>query len=440
MPILQKLLRLPLYGQIIIALILAVLLGIGLGSFKDSIGPDNLTHLAQPATLIIRTLSTLATPLIFLSIINTIMTAEIPGGSAKKLGFLLTTNTVIAILVGLFVANVLQPGRQSSLKPANAKDIAEIANKAKGFDPWQLLDSAVPDSIIKPFADKTSVISLILLGLAVGIALRMFKQQQIQNQQTDYQPVEQVIGVLFATVIRILHWVIALVPLAVLGIVAKTIALKGFEPFKSLFSFVIAVLLALLLQATYYLIRIRFGSWVTPGHLLQRGMDPLVAAFSTASSTATMPITYETLIDKVGLRRSSASLGALVGSNFNNDGTALYEAMAALFIAQAVHINLNVGQQIMVMLTSVFASVGAAGIPEAGLVTMSLVFNSVGLPTEYIAILLTVDWFLDRSRTAINVMGDMTVSCLVDGQNQSISAETAQPSASPDNPIEDLTV
>ncbi len=424
---LQKLLRLPLYSQILIALVLAVLLGVGLGNVKDSIGTDNINHLAQPATLIIRALSTLATPLIFLSIINTLMTAEIPAGATKKLALLLTSNTVVAILIGLFVANVLQPGGRSNLAKASAKDVADITEKSKGFDPWQLLDSAVPDSIIKPFADKTSVISLIILGLAFGVALRLYKQRQIQEQQTDYRPVEQVIGVLFATVIRILHWIITLVPLAVLGIVAKTIALKGFAPFKSLFSFVIAVLLALLLQATFYLIRIRFGSWVTPGHLLKRGRDPLVAAFSTASSTATMPITYETLIEKVGLRRSSAALGALVGSNFNNDGTALYEAMAALFIAQAVQINLNVGQQLMVMLTSVFASVGAAGIPEAGLVTMSLVFNSVGLPTEYIAILLTVDWFLDRSRTAINVMGDMTVSCLVDGRSQSIAEHIVEP-------------
>jgi Na+/H+-dicarboxylate symporter len=400
---------------------------VGLGTVKDSIGIDNLNHLAQPATLIIRALSTLATPLIFLSIINTLMTAEIPAGSAKKLGLLLSSNTVVAILIGLFVANVLQPGSRSNLAKANPKDVADIAEKAKGFDPWQLLDSAVPDSIIKPFADKTSVISLIILGLAFGVALRLYKQRQIQEGQTDYRPVEQVIGVLFATVIRILHWIITLVPLAVLGIVAKTIAVKGFDPFKSLFSFVIAVLLALLLQATFYLIRIRFGSWVTPGYLLRRGKDPLIAAFSTASSTATMPITYETLIEKVGLRRSSASLGALVGSNFNNDGTALYEAMAALFIAQAVQINLNLGQQLMVMLTSVFASVGAAGIPEAGLVTMSLVFNSVGLPTEYIAILLTVDWFLDRSRTAINVMGDMTVSCLVDGRSRSIAEPAVEP-------------
>ena len=140
-------------------------------------------------------------------------------------------------------------------------------------------------------------------------------------------------------------------------------------------------------------------------------------AFSTGSSTATMPVTYECLREKVGLREESASLGALVGANFNNDGTALYEAMAALFVAQLIgqDLHAHLQQQLMVVLTSVVASVGAAGIPEAGLVTMTLVFNAVGLPTGYIALLLTVDWFLDRCRTTINVLGDVNVSCLLDG-------------------------
>ena len=109
-------------------------------------------------------------------------------------------------------------------------------------------------------------------------------------------------------------------------------------------------------------------------------------------------------------------MGALVGSNFNNDGTALYEAMAALFIAQSLGQHLSIDQQLMVVLTSIVASVGAAGIPEAGLVTMTLVFDAVGLPKEYIAMLLTVDWFLDRCRTTINVMGDTNVACLLDGK------------------------
>jgi Na+/H+-dicarboxylate symporter len=107
-----------------------------------------------------------------------------------------------------------------------------------------------------------------------------------------------------------------------------------------------------------------------------------------------------------------------VGANFNNDGTALYEAMAALFVAQMLGVELGFGQQLLVVLTSVIASVGAAGIPEAGLVTMSRVFTAVRLATEYIALLLSVDWFLDRCRTMINVMGDVSVACLLDGRTR----------------------
>ncbi|MCA9198944.1 MAG: cation:dicarboxylase symporter family transporter, partial [Planctomycetales bacterium] len=111
-------------------------------------------------------------------------------------------------------------------------------------------------------------------------------------------------------------------------------------------------------------------------------------------------------------------MGALVGANFNNDGTALYEAMAALFVAQLIGQDLTIAQQLTIVFTSIVASVGAAGIPEAGLITMTLVFKAVGLPIEYIAMLLTVDWFLDRCRTTINVLGDVNVSCILDGSTK----------------------
>jgi Na+/H+-dicarboxylate symporter len=220
--------------------------------------------------------------------------------------------------------------------------------------------------------------------------------------------------------------VIALVPLAVFGKVASIVGTSGFGPFVALGSFVLAVLVALAIQTTYYLTRIRFGSWVRPRQVLVGIRDALVMAFSTASSTVTMPVTYERLRSRVGLSERAASLGALVGSNFNNDGTALYEAMAALFIAQMLGVDLTLTQQLMVVVTSVIASVGAAGIPEAGLVTMTLVFTAVHLPTEYIALLLTVDWFLDRCRTMINVLGDVSVACLLDGRQKPEHVEATE--------------
>lgn len=406
--------KIPLYLQIIIALILAVILGLILGAGNPVIDKELIGHLTIPCNLILKALRTLATPLIFLAIIHTFLTAQIPGQAGRKLTILLLTNTVAAISIGLLVANTLRPGNWGGLAVVKTEKAP-----TQTLDPWGLLDGIIPDSVLKPLVDN-NVIQLIFVALSFAIVLRAIKTEQIARSKTDYLPVEQLVDTLFKAVIQILHWVIALVPIAVFGIVAQTIALKGFAPFQSLGLFVIAVIVALLLQATYYLIRVKLGSWVNPLNFLKGGSDALITAFSTASSTVTMPITFESLIGKIGLRESSASLGALVGSNFNNDGTALYEAMSALFISQILGQNLSIAQQLMVMLTSIVASVGAAGIPEAGLVTMTLVFTSVGLPTEYIAILITVDWFLDRCRTAINVMGDMTVSALIDGKRSTL--------------------
>lgn len=403
----------PLYLQIIIALVCAVILGVVLGAGQGA--PEEKTwieNLAIPCELILKALRALATPLILLAVLHSFLTTELPGRSGRRLIWLLLTNTLVAILIGLGVANLLQPGKWGQL----AHPSGNTAIIRKTLDPWVLLQDTVPEAILRPLVDN-NVIQLIVLALSFGIALRGLKSMQMEQGKTDYLPVQQIITILFEAVVRILHWVIALIPIAVFGIVCRTIALKGFEPFKALGGLVVAVLIALFLQACFYLIRVKLGSWVSPLKLLQGGKDALITAFSTASSTVTMPLTFEALITKVGLRESSASLGALVGSNFNNDGTALYEAMAALFISQVVGVSLALPQQIVVVLTSIFASVGAAGIPEAGLVTMTLVFSSVGLPTEYIAILITVDWFLDRCRTAINVMGDMTVSTLLDGKS-----------------------
>jgi Na+/H+-dicarboxylate symporter len=407
----------PLYLQILIALIFAIAVGTLLGAGNPD--PNHkalINNLAIPCDLILKALRALATPLILTAVLHTFMTATIPGRAGRRLSILLITNTTVAIVIGLLVANIIRPGTWGKIN-AGAAGAA-----ATNFDPWGLLQDSVPKAIVEPLVTN-NVIQLIVVALTFGIALRALKSEQIRAGKTDYVPIEKVITFLFETIIHILGWVIVLVPLAVFGIVAKTIALEGFSPFRALAAFIISVLVALALQTCYYLIRVRLGSWVAPPKFLAGGSDAFLTAFSTSSSTITMPITFEVLQRKIGLRESSASLGALVGSNFNNDGTALYEAMAALFVAQILGRQLDFSQQILVVLTSIFASVGAAGIPNAGLVTMTLVFTSVGLPTQYIAILVTVDWFLDRCRTAINVMGDMTVSCILDGKTPKSEAQ-----------------
>jgi DAACS family dicarboxylate/amino acid:cation (Na+ or H+) symporter len=420
--------RTPLYLRILAGCVLGVVVGAviysldasfaGLGKPYDKWTAEWMVlPLEIPGKLVLRIMGALATPLVFIAIVQALMHAELPKGSAMRLVSLLLLNTLVAIVIGLAVANTLQPGKWSSLELEEDKQ-EELEKKSGGkvngekkLDPVAQLLENVPKSVLGPFSDEGKVISVILLALAFGIALRKLKQHKIAS-------VADVVEVAFKSLLIILHWVLELIPLAVFGIVASIIATKGISSFVALGGFIGAVLVGLALQTAYYLLRIKFFSWCNPV-LVVRGMrDALVMAFSTGSSTATMPVTYANLREKVGLRERSASLGSLVGANFNNDGTALYEAMSALFVSQLIGQDLTLSQQLMVVITSVIASVGAAGIPEAGIVTMTLVFTAVGLPTQYIALLLPVDWFLDRCRTVVNVMGDVNVSCLLDGKQR----------------------
>ncbi|MCC6551532.1 MAG: dicarboxylate/amino acid:cation symporter [Polyangiaceae bacterium] len=389
--------RAPLYLQIVVALALGVLTGLALP-------PRIAEDFNVPAQIILRLLGAIAPPLILLAVMRALIGANVRGRLAGKMFSLLALNTLVAILIGLLVANAVGPGRHASLPPG-------APPKVGGNMLAQLLDN-IPASLVRPLVDN-NVIGVILVAVAFAMAAR----------RLDDARKGKVLGALeigFDLILIVLHWIIAAVPLAVFCKVTYVVGTQGFKPFLALGWFIVAVLIALGAQATYYLVRIWMSSGVSPRRLLAGTRDALAMAFSTASSTVTMPVTYASLREKVGLREESASLGALVGSNFNNDGTALYEAMAALFIAQMTGTDLTLAQQAMVVLTSVIASVGAAGIPEAGLVTMTLVFSAVNLPTGYIALLLPVDWFLDRCRTTINVMGDMNVSCVLDGKTREV--------------------
>ena len=461
--------RIPLYWRILAGMLLGVALGVLLGERAEVFRP--LSH------IILQLLGALAPPLILIAVVHVIMTSDIPRSSVAKLAGLLLLNTTVAILIGLSVANLLQPGtwgEDSSSRPTLSGPLEVVdtegedtegedtegedtegedtegedtegedtegedtegentegentegentegentegentegenteGEKAGLFD--QLLES-VPRSLLGPLGDKQNVIGVIIIAVAFGIAMRSVKTAPLHTLQ-DF------VELAYQTILVVLHWVIELVPIGVLCVVAAVVGTEGFGAFAKLAAFVVAVLLALALQTTWYVLRVQFFSWVSPWKMLWGMRDALVMAFSTDSSTATMPVTYRCLTEEVKVSKNSASLGALVGANFNNDGTALYEAMAALFVAQLLGQHLDLTQQLIVVATSILASVGAAGIPEAGIVTMTLVFTAVGLDVKYIPLLLTVDWFLDRCRTTINVLGDVNVSCILDGR------------------------
>lgn len=394
--ILQRWNAIPLYLRILLAMVVGAITGLVLG--------EHALLLEIPSKVILQLLGALAPPLILVAVTHVLMTTELRGKMAWRLTGLLLLNTIVAIAIGLAVANIVKPGVHHSLK------LPEVAATAGGgINPVELLVQNVPKSILGPLGDRQNIIGVIVIAVAFGIAFRGVKHKPINS-------VQALVEVAYEILLVVLHWIIHLVPIGVFAIVAKVVGTEGFGPFKAMGAFILAVILALVLQSVWYLARIRFFSWVRPLDLLRGMRDALVMAFSTGSSTATMPVTYACLKEKVGLRDESASMGALVGSNFNNDGTALYEAMAALFVAQLLGQDLTATQQLMIVFTSIIASVGAAGIPEAGLVTMTLVFTAVHLPIEYIGLLLTVDWFLDRCRTTVNVLGDVNVSCLLDGR------------------------
>ena len=397
----------PLYWRIMAGMLIGILLGIGLGARAEFLRPVS--------QVILQLLGALAPPLILVAVVHVLMTSKIDRGSVLKLASLLLLNTLVAILIGLTVANTLRPGDWSKDRAADSQSVTEAKSidgeASAGPDPLAQLIGNVPKSLLGPLGDAQNVIGVIIIAVAFGIALRNVKDEPLGTM-------EDLIELMYRTLLVVLHWIIELVPLGVLCVVAAVIGTEGFSAFVNLGYFVLAVVLALILQTGWYLLRIQFFSWVSPIDMLLGMRDALVMAFSTDSSTATMPVTYACLREKIGVREKSASLGALVGANFNNDGTALYEAMAALFIAQLVGMDLGFGQQLTVVLTSILASVGAAGIPEAGIVTMTLVFTAVGLPVEQIPLLLTVDWFLDRCRTTVNVLGDVNVSCILDGRQR----------------------
>ena len=235
----------------------------------------------------------------------------------------------------------------------------------------------------------------------------------------------------FELFMRVLLWVVALIPFAVFGIVVSRVSKgDGASVFKSLAWLILVVVLGLLCQNLWYLIVMLVTRGMSPIRFLRGSLDVMAGTFSTASTAATIPITLKALTEKLGVSRASSQLTACIGTNFNNDGTALYQATAVLFMAQAMGYKLGPVDQVVIMLTTLVASVGAGGIPSGSFVTLPLIFAAVNLPTQKIPVLLSIDWFLDRCRTTSNVLGDMTVAVLLDATAEPLEKQALEPESS----------
>jgi Na+/H+-dicarboxylate symporter len=390
----------PLYVWVIVAVIIAIPLGLFWGE-----GAVSLEILPK---LILRALTALAAPLVVLAILSAVVSNEIHGRQGAMMMVFYLINTLVAMLIGLTLTNLLQPGLGAALAepgttagPLVKKSIAD------------LLIELVPRSIGEAFTTN-NLAQLVLLTLALGIGLVRIRDAQRARGETSFQVVIDLLSIGFELLMKVLLWVVALVPLAVLGIVASSVGQKeGMKVFQSLIWLIVVVVAGLGCQVIWYLLQMVIFARMSPVRFLSGALDVMASTFSTASTAATIPITLRSL-GRLGISRRSSQLTACIGTNFNNDGTALYQATAAIFMAQALGYSLSLVDQIIIVLTTLVASVGAGGIPSGSFVTLPLIFAAVRLPVEKIPILLTIDWFLDRCRTTSNVLGDMTVAVLLD--------------------------
>lgn len=399
-------------------------LGLVLGVITGYLLRGHTANLHNVQDVFLSLLQALATPFIFVAIVHTLMDADVTGRMARRLAYLALSNTFVAVCIGLFVGDVAKPGVGSGLA-------------APGYDPQRdqlrSLTAQVPRTLLQPLLDN-NILFVVLMAVAFGISLRIVRQEQIKERHKDYQVIGSLLASVYRSLTIMLNWVVALVPFAVFAAAAELVGTHKWHDFQSLFNFCAAVIFALFLQIAFYLIRLWFRAAMPPQKFLRGAWAAVLTAFSTASSAATLPVTYTSVRDRVGVRERSAGLGVLVGAHFNRDGTALYEAITPIFIAQALGRPLDFTQQIIVVFMAIIASIAAPGVPQAGLVTMVLVLKAVDLPIWCIGWLLPLDWLLDRLRTAVNVLGGMTMTCLLDRRSIPYSSSEHSEHAEPLEP------
>lgn len=400
----QKFLK-SLSFQIIIAMLLGALIGSFFGKELGAIG--------ELGKVIITLIKAAATPLLFFVILSSILTSEISGKLGTKLILVNVLNSACALTIGIGLSKIFNAGEslaslQSSLTPN--EQLAKYAGQKINF--IENFKSYFPESFIKPFVDN-AVISLIFVALILGFALKKVKRTGNDHERELIERFTHFLTLMSKMFEVALTWLVHLVPIAVFGVVVKTVGEYGFEPLKGLGYYVGIGLLGLFLHVFFV-----YQGWlifkkIPLKYFWKKVKNTLIYAWGVNSSLATLPLTLKNL-DEMEVDKKASTLGACVGTNLNNDGILLYEGMAVFFVAQAAGIHMDLSTQLTAAFVCILGTIGIAGIPEAGFITLSLVLTTVGLPTEILPMLLTVDWILGRGRSVVNVLGDMTVSIALD--------------------------
>lgn len=403
--------NLPLHWRILIALVAAVAAGL---LFGDSAA--FLKVCSTIGTLFLNALKMLIVPLILSALMNGLIGGAEQGGlgrlGALTFGFYIGTG-LLAILTGLAWANVLMPGVVDG-KPAAALlglsgDADAIVSKVRengAQDLWDVLLRLVPTNPVEAAA-KGDMLGLVTFGLLFGWAISQLPGTLRDTHAAFWKGV-------YEAMTRITALVMKAAPIGVFAIVTGTVAKTGMSALQPLALFMAAVVLGLLTHAFIVLpLVLKFVARVPP-FALHRAMSPaLLTAFSTSSSNATLPLTMDCIENKAKVPRRVSGFVLPIGANVNTDGSALYECVAAIFIAQAYGLELSFGAQFTIVALALITAVGVAGIPSASLVAIAVILSAIGLPLEGVGLILAVDRVLDMCRTALNVLGDSSATVTV---------------------------
>ncbi|MDQ7011798.1 MAG: dicarboxylate/amino acid:cation symporter [Mariprofundaceae bacterium] len=332
-------------------------------------------------------------------------------GDVRRLGWLggisvayYAVTTLMAVSIGLVMANLWQPGVGVPL----GTDLQAPQTRAGDIGITDLILSLVHPNIIAAAADM-KLLPIIVFCIAFAAALSTLGSRG--------EPVIAFFDGLNEAIMRLVHWLMYFAPLGVFALIAARLGAAGggeafFAQLAGLGKYALAVISGLIVHAGVLCALLFVLARRHVGEYLQHMATALMTAFSTASSSATLPLTMDG-VKAAGVPETARRFVLPLGATINMDGTALYEAVAVLFIAQAMGMDISFFQQLLVLLTATMAAIGAAGIPEAGLVTMVIVLEAVGLPLEGIGLILAIDWFLDRCRTTVNVFGDSVGAAVV---------------------------
>jgi proton glutamate symport protein len=433
--------KIPLHLQILAGLVLGLVWG--LLSIQAGWAPQLTIHYIKPfGTIFVNLLKLIAAPLVLASLIvgvsslNDVSKLSRIGG--KTIGIYMLT-TVIAISIGLLCVNLLQPGERlpdqtrenlMSVYSTNVEKSTSTASKLQNQSPLQPIVDIIPENIVAAASDNSRMLQVVFFAVIVGIAL-------IRVPADKARPVIAFFDGLNEVIIKLVEFIMLFAPFGVFALIASLIVeIAGDDPQQAidlllaLLWYGITVIAGLLCMVLLiYPVLLRLFSKVKYTDFFRAIRPAQLLAFSTSSSNATLPVTMERCEKELGVSEEVASFVLPLGATINMDGTSLYQGVAAVFIAQALDLQLTLADQLTIVLTATLASIGSAGVPGAGMVMLVIVLEAIGVPTAGIALIVGVDRILDMCRTVVNVTGDAAVATVVAATEGQLHLPIDQPPA-----------